>query len=181
MYSQHTISNSHFIKDLPKGRSRFFEVLIVSSIISAFVYISSHYYQRIVDGASEYIEYHQHTTFQRFIHSINVLRAFSEGNEVSLDNQTIYLNERGWPANTDITYSSSVQDQTVEECSQLWNAFSSEQPFNALSHKLNNRIIPSKISLVNNTLCRYEFNFKRDLVYFLGYDISTGKVMANVP
>lgn len=108
---------------------------------------------------------------------------------VNVDNTAIFLNEYGWPANTD-GGSAKSNDQTVDECYQVWNGILQNPPMATLEGKGN----PSDpadannegkqryhISARNNSICRFELVSKPRGIYAFEYDLRNGRIITHVP
>ena len=108
---------------------------------------------------------------------------------VVVDNIPIFLNEFGWPANTDGT-SPKSNDQTVEECLQVWNSILQNPPLATLEGKADstNPDDPNTkgkqryhISTVDKSVCRFELITKPAGTHAFEYNLRTGRVSVKVP
>jgi prepilin-type N-terminal cleavage/methylation domain-containing protein len=110
---------------------------------------------------------------------------------VDVDNIPIFLNEFGWPANTDGN-SASSKDQTAEECYQLWQAVMQnpavatvEGRAPANSTGSNNPEVKGKqryhVSQVNGSTCRFELTTKPERTHYFEYSLTNGRVLVTVP
>lgn len=103
---------------------------------------------------------------------------------VDLDGTRIFVNEKGWPANSSAELDSSSDSQTAAECYELWFGMMNN-PLPATVQGLTS-IGGSKgqqryhIS-VNNAICRYELVSKQEVSYYFDYNTRTGKVLINIP
>lgn len=98
---------------------------------------------------------------------------------VLLDNQRIYVNEFGWPANTnaDDALNSS---QTPEECRQLWNVIS-QNPVSATTDEQQRGTTPFHISTREHHICRFELAYPASGTHYFDYDLKTGRVETHIP
>lgn len=108
---------------------------------------------------------------------------------VNVDNTAIFLNEYGWPANTD-GRSAKSNDQTVDECYQVWKGVLQNPPQATLegrgnlsdSNDINNEGKQRyHIILKNNSLCRYELVTQPRGTHAFEYDLRNGNVLTMVP
>ena len=110
---------------------------------------------------------------------------------VDVDNIPIFLNEFGWPANTD-GLSAGSRDETAEECYQLWRAIM-QNPGRATveGRVLNPAQDPGNpeskgkqryhISQIGGSKCRYELITRPEGTHFFEYDLTNGRVLVTVP
>lgn len=110
---------------------------------------------------------------------------------VDVDNTAIFLNEFGWPANTDGIATGS-KDQTAEECYQLWHALmQNPTPATVEGRSSGNATASSDreakgkqryhISQVNGSKCRYELTTRPEGTHFFEYNLRNGQVLVTVP
>ncbi len=110
---------------------------------------------------------------------------------VDVDDTAIFLNEFGWPANTD-GHSAHSKDQTSEECYQLWfalmqnpgsvtvegRALDASQDPNNPEAKGNQRY---HISAHNGSVCRFELFTRPEGTHYFEYNLRNGQVLVTVP
>lgn len=108
---------------------------------------------------------------------------------VVVDNIPIFLNEFGWPANTD-GGSAKSRDQTVDECYQVWNSILQNPPLATLEGKgspddPNNPNKKGKqryhISVIDKSVCRFELVTDPPGTHAFEYNLRTGRVLVKVP
>ncbi len=110
---------------------------------------------------------------------------------VDIDNIAIFLNEFGWPASTD-GVSPKSNDQTAEECYQLWQAVM-QNPTRATvegrvqenAQALNDPDAKGRqryhISQQGGNKCRFELVSSVDDSHYFEYDLLNGRVLVTVP
>ncbi len=104
----------------------------------------------------------------------------------NLGGRIVFMNESGWPANDDPVLDSSYNNQTAEECLQVWNAVLQSAP--AASANRNERAdIKYQVSVVdaNPDVCRYELvtnsDPNADPIYYFEYQLTIGDVVIFKP
>ncbi|MCZ0865483.1 type II secretion system protein [Dasania sp. GY-19] len=143
-----------------------------------------------------------------FVTGINIARAtwlvdgYKSGNNTSpsnktainLDGKIIYMNESGWPVNTDPASDASEDSQTATECVEVWLSVMQTAP--AITTNPNDRVNAKYFASVidqaggddsGNTadICRYELivNAKPSAVatHYFDYDLADGEVTITKP
>ena len=106
---------------------------------------------------------------------------------VKVDNIPIFMNELGWPAATD-GVSARSDDQTPEECFQLWDALMQNQVLATVegrSRTPGDNEAKGKqryhISTSNKSTCRYELVTSPMGTHYFEYNLRTGQVKVTVP
>lgn len=161
-------------------------VLVVIALIAAG---GIKYYQDMMQEArrtSVEILAHRFTTAAALVHAQWILQGGSNrrvpGLLVDVDGVGVYVNERGWPANTD-GGSARSDDQSDAECQQLWQALL-QNPARAtvggpapargeMHHRFH-------ITQIDSRICRYQM-VTPDEQYFFDYHLTTGQVFIQVP
>lgn len=178
------------------------ELILVVVVIGVLASASLVYYGRIMDDARRTgVE----VLANRFTAAVALIRGQwivestmqNEGKvphtyRVMIDNIAIFLNEFGWPANTDGA-SAKSDDQTAEECFQIWQAIM-QNPTPATvegratgSEKEQQSNPESKgkqryhISQIGNSKCRFELITTPPATHFFEYSLKTGQVLITVP
>ena len=101
--------------------------------------------------------------------------------QINLDGKVIYMNENGWPANTDAGTDASEDSQTAAECQQVWNSILQSAPSSTTNSndRANAKFF---ISLVdgNPDSCRYELILNSDpgaaQTHYFDYSLRDGGV-----
>lgn len=105
---------------------------------------------------------------------------------VNLDGRIIYMNENGWPANTDPTAHAGEDTQTAEECQEVWNGILQGAPRSTVlaSERANARYFVDVIE-ANPDRCRYEFilnsNPDAQRTHFFEYNLRDGTIAVFMP
>lgn len=110
---------------------------------------------------------------------------------VNVDNIPVFLNEFGWPANTDGKQAQST-NQTAEECRQLWDAvMQNPLPITVEGRVPNPNADPNNpeskgsqryhASQVAGGKCRYELITRPEGTHYFEYDLTNGRVLITVP
>jgi len=185
-------------KKFNKGFS-LLELTVVIVIIGFLATASLQYYENIMrDARRTGVE----TMASRFTAAIALIRgqwivesSIKVGGDVSatwhvdVDNVAIFLNENGWPANTEGNNPTST-NQRAEECRQLWVALfqnpggttvASEKSFGKVDEKNIKGKKRYHISQVNHHVCRYELVGADNGDHFFDYDLKTGSILVTVP
>lgn len=110
---------------------------------------------------------------------------------ISLDQSIVYMNEFGWPANTDPGADSGADNQTAVECQEVLNAILQNPPPSTTiaSERSRARYFISAISGaggddIGNTgdVCRYELITKSSTpTHYFDYDLVDGQVITVTP
>lgn len=118
---------------------------------------------------------------------------FSDGNKrgeaitpadkvpIDLDGKIIYMNENGWPANTDPSADASEDSQTAAECQQIWNALLQGAPASTIdrNERANARYFIEALDS-NPDKCRYEFILNNNpsavQTHYFDFDLRDGTV-----
>lgn len=175
------------------------ELTVVIVIIGFLATASLQYYENILDDARRTgVE----TMASRFTASIALIRGqwivessikvkgdVSATWHVDVDNVAVFLNEHGWPANTEGS-SPTSSDQSAEECYQLWQALFQNPAATTIASDKHTGSVEEKskkgqeryhISQVNHHACRYELVGTDSEEHFFDYDLKTGTVLVTVP
>lgn len=110
---------------------------------------------------------------------------------VNVDNIPIFLNEFGWPSNTE-GESPSSQDQTAEECYQLWQAVLQNPATATVEGRATNESLAAgdreakgsqryHVSQVNGSRCRFELLTRPEGTHYFEYDLRNGRILVTVP
>lgn len=110
---------------------------------------------------------------------------------INLDGAIIYMNEFGWPANTNAGLDAGADNQSAEECQQVWNTILQNAPRSTTvaSERKSVRYFISAISGaggddIGNTgdVCRYELITSSSTpLYYFDYDLVDGRVITTTP
>ena len=113
---------------------------------------------------------------------------------INLDGKIIYINENGWPANTDPAADASEDSQTATECLEVWSSILQSPP--AATTDANNRVNAEYyIELLDQQgaddtgdtadICRYELIVNSDAAatatHYFDYDLADGEVTITKP
>lgn len=154
-----------------------FELIVVVIIIALLLYVGISKYDKPIEKAVKSAIGFQAATFARMVSTINGSSEVMQRNSMDLKGVIVYLNEYGWPANTDPNMSPLAKNQTPEECQQLWNAFFQYPPSSTISFGGDKNTADYRISSINGRICRYELTRKQEGVYFFDYYLETGEVI----
>lgn len=100
---------------------------------------------------------------------------------VDLDGRLLYVNENGWAANTDPQADSGEDNQTADECQQVWNAVLQGAPTSTTlpGERRNARYFVEAVE-ADPDRCRYEFILNNDpaaqQTHYFEYDLRNGNV-----
>jgi MSHA pilin protein MshB len=100
---------------------------------------------------------------------------------IDLDGKIIYMNENGWPANTDPSADASEDSQTSVECQQIWNGLLQGAPSSTIDRdeRANARYFIEVLD-ENPDKCRYEFilnnNPSAAQTHYFDFDLRDGTV-----
>jgi MSHA pilin protein MshB len=113
---------------------------------------------------------------------------------VNLDGKIVYVNEFGWPANTNANLDSSANSQSATECVEVFEAILQNAPSSTISRndRANFRYFLSVLSgaggddLGNNgDVCRYELIIDANpgavATHYFDYDLVDGQVTSITP
>lgn len=168
--------------DRQKGFS-LFELTVVLIVIAFLIFMGYRsYFGTIADSQTKAINY-QADTFSRTVINIRGMAIASNSTRVildksALDSTPIYVNEYGWPANTDPGRSPKSSTQTAEECQQLWYGLFENAPTAVIKGNVKDLTADYEISAINGQVCRYELNRKQEGSYFFDYSVRTGTVVS---
>jgi MSHA pilin protein MshB len=105
---------------------------------------------------------------------------------IDLDGQIIYMNENGWPANTDSGADASEDSQTAAECQQVWIAVLQSAPSSTINpnDRANARYFISALD-GNPDVCRFEMILSNDpgasQTHYFDYLLGNGRVTVFKP
>ena len=110
------------------------------------------------------------------------------------DGKIVYMNEYGWPANTNPNVDSGADNQSEVECQEVWDAVLQSSPSSTVQRnsRANARYFISVISGaggddIGNTgdVCRYELIINTDAAatatHYFDYDLVDGQVTPVTP
>jgi MSHA pilin protein MshB len=106
---------------------------------------------------------------------------------IDYDGRIVYMNENGWPANTDANADSAVASATVQECEQVWDSvLQSPPPLTSDSaQRANNRYFARLVTVNGFTLCRYEQIMNNapnaTATHWIDYQLVDGVVLPRYP
>lgn len=115
------------------------------------------------------------------------LTTAADKTSIDYDGKTVYMNENGWPANTDANADSAVASATVQECEQVWDAVLQSPP--ALTtdsaQRASNRYFARLVTVNGFTVCRYEQIMNNapnaTATHWIDYQLIDGVVMPRYP
>lgn len=165
------------------------ELTVVILLISVVAAGGIKYYQELLrESRRAGLEMlaHRFATATSLVHARWILQGGPSqrrpGLLVDVDGVGVYVNERGWPANTD-GGSARSHDQTDAECKQLWQALlqnpapatvgGTAPTANELHHRFH-------ITQIGGRACRYQM-VTQDEQYFFDYHLTTGQILIEVP
>jgi len=106
---------------------------------------------------------------------------------IDYDGKTIYMNENGWPANTDANADAAIASATVQECEQVWDGVLQSPPPLTIdsAQRANNRYF-ARLTTVNGlTVCRYELIMNNapnaTATHWIDYQLVDGVVLPRYP
>jgi MSHA pilin protein MshB len=105
---------------------------------------------------------------------------------VNYDGKIVYMNENGWPANTDPAADASEDSQTSTECQEVWNAIL-QSPTSTTTDRNERANAKYFIEVLdqNPDKCRYEFILNNDAsaaqTHYFEYDLRDGTVQVFKP
>lgn len=170
------MSGNTYIKSENKERDKIFEFLIVLTLIAVLVFVGVNYYTKPIGKSQRsVIEFHA-GIFSRMIANVHAVGQSTHRRRVSVGETVFFLNENGWPANTNAKMSASLKNQTETECQQLWNSVFTNAPSSRISANSYKKNVDYVISLNKNVICRYQLARKQEGTYFFDYDVSNGAV-----
>lgn len=113
---------------------------------------------------------------------------------INLDGKIVYMNEYGWPANTDNNTDSAADAQSAAECKEVLDAVLQSSPSSTIdaNNRSGNRYFISILSGaggddIGNTgdICRYESILNNDAnataTHYFDYDLVDGQVTPITP
>ncbi len=156
------------------------ELIFVIIIIAFLLFIGSEVYLSEIENSKRETLLFQANTFSRTINNLRATALIHQSKSVDLDNKKIYLNEKGWPANTKVNLSAKSWDQTSEECQQLWFALYERPPESILNINEKKSSSLYFISSINGRICRYELLRKEEGAYFFDYHLDTGEIKTSI-
>ena len=177
------------------------ELALVITIVGVLSAAGAVYYGKIMDDARRTgveVMANRFTAAIALIHgqwivenAIQLEGHVSPTFRVEVDNIPIFLNQFGWPENTD-SNSSSDKVQTAEECYQLWQAVMQ----NPTAATVEGRVLANSteknspeakgkqryhISQIGHSKCRFELVTNPEGTHFFEYDLTNGRVLVTVP
>ncbi|MCW8196632.1 prepilin-type N-terminal cleavage/methylation domain-containing protein [Proteobacteria bacterium 005FR1] len=169
----------------------FLELIAVVAIIAVLASSGTVYYGKLLEESRRTgveILAHRFTAAVALIHAQWIVGGgYSAGGMwVDVDGIEVFLNEKGWVANTTGS-SAGLNDQTAEECHQIWMAILQNPALATVDAQStaegddtarNQRY---HISQVDGYVCRYELVTSPAGTHFFDYNLTTGQVLVNVP
>ena len=152
--------------------------LFVFILLFSFLVAVSHCHHVKIEKRYDYASVeHLAGVFARAVTTVASTRGLSGQGSYRLNEKWIYLNEHGWPANTDSQSSPLSSNQTPEECLQLWQVLLDEPPPASIYASTNATGIRFYIYSINANKCRYLY--AKDLVapLYFDYALSNGSVV----
>ncbi len=103
---------------------------------------------------------------------------------ITMEGSNVNMNENGWPANTD-TVGAGLNDQTEEECQQIWNTLLQSPPSTSIDTGDRGKA-RYHITVINANpdVCRYELArvvAANPPTHRIDYNVGTGQVITTVP
>lgn len=166
----------HTPKGSKQGGFSFLELTVVIIVISLLLYLGINTYLDDIEFSERQSLRHEASSFGRIVNNLRASALIDNAKYVELEGQKIYLNEAGWPANTDASMSPRSWNQTPEECQQLWNALYQKAPESILNISEKKPSSKYLISSINGRICRYVLLRKQEGTVFFDYHLSTGEV-----
>lgn len=106
---------------------------------------------------------------------------------IDYDGKIVYMNENGWPANTDANADAAIASATVQECEEVWNAVLQSPPPATIdsAQRGNNRYFVRLATVNGFTVCRYEQIMNRAptavATHWIDYQLADGVVLPRYP
>ncbi|WP_086931226.1 hypothetical protein [Agarilytica rhodophyticola] len=167
---------NRYIKTSDSHRSRTYEFFLVLAVIGFIIYMGINYYLSPMGKTKEsMLEFHA-GIFSRMMSNLNAYGASVNKNYVNINGHTFFLNENGWPANTHEGFSPLLENQTEDECQQLWLSVFRNPPSNEISKNRYIKKVDYIISLNEKVICRYQLARRQEGSFFFDYDVSNGVV-----
>lgn len=173
-----------------QGGFSLLELVVVLVVIGLLAAGGLFYYQDLLKESrrtSMEILAHRFTTATALVHAQWILQGGGShrapGMLVDVDGIGVYVNERGWPANTD-GGSARSSDQTDDECRQLWMALLQNPPLATVGSnvpavdELRQRF---HISQVGGRICRFQLITRDAGTHYFDYNTTTGQVLIHTP
>ncbi len=98
-----------------------------------------------------------------------------------LEDQSIAMNEFGWPVSANTSAKGNGARHTAEQCEQLWHAFSRFIVPASIEGKTARGSERFHISLPQTWVCRFELVKKAQNSYYFDYNLRTGLVKVTTP
>lgn len=106
---------------------------------------------------------------------------------IDYDGKIVYMNENGWPANTDVNTDAAIASATVRECEEVWNSVLQSPPSLTFdtAQRANNRYFARLVTVNGLTVCRYELIRNNApnaaATYWIDYQLVDGVVLPRYP
>lgn len=172
---------NRYVKKTSSNRLRTYEFLLVLVVIGFVFFIGiSYYIKPIGKSQSSMIGFHA-GIFSRMMSNLSAYGVSLNKDYVNINGETFFFNESGWPANTNEKFSPSIENQTEDECRQLWISVFSSPPSSITSGSGYKKNVDYIISLNEKVICRYELARKQEGSFFFDYDVSNGVVKVEHP
>lgn len=120
-------------------------------------------------------------------HTVPAATASGTKTFIDYDGKTVYMNENGWPANTDANADAAIASATVQECEEVWNAVLQSPPAATTDANLrgSNRYFVRLVNVNGFNVCRYEqiMNSAPNAVatHWIDYQLTDGVVLPRYP
>jgi len=107
--------------------------------------------------------------------------------KIDYDGKIIYMNENGWPANTDANADAAIASATVQECEQVWDGVLQSAPAltSDSAQRANNRYFARLTTVDGFTVCRYELIKNNSptatATHWIDYQLVDGVVLPHYP
>ena len=107
------------------------------------------------------------------------------GKSVTMDGLTVFVNENGWPANTSDASSASFDNQTAQECLEVWNyVFQSPPAATTSAGSISNELyLASSSASGTDFFCDFDLivDGQIDQTRHFTFNLETGQVRTTLP
>jgi len=120
-------------------------------------------------------------------HTVPAATASGTKTSIDYDGKIVYMNENGWPADTDANADAAIASATAQECEEVWNSVLQSPPAATTDVNLrgSNRYFVRLVSLNGFNVCRYEqiMNSAPNAVatHWIDYQLTDGVVLPRYP
>jgi MSHA pilin protein MshB len=114
-------------------------------------------------------------------HSRGGLTNANDKSPIDLDGYIVYMNENGWPANTDPTADAGEDDQTAQECQEVWDSVLQGAPASTTrpDERANARYFVEALD-TNPDRCRFELILDNSAgaqqTHYFEYNLRSGNI-----